>query len=184
MIKNKKIIGYCLLGFIIILLITIGYIGERKENVTNEGIILESNEENIKEIKVYIIGEVKKPGVYPLEEGDRVEDIIKMAGGFTQEADISSINLAQLVIDQMKIVVNKIGDVTSQKGVTDSGKVKINSASKDELMSVPGIGDVTASKILEYREKNGGFKNIEELKNIDRIGDKTFENIKGYFILW
>lgn len=182
--KNSRILGSAALILIIIVFLFIGYGNSGKEE-SGEEVLIESGQQENKEIKAYIVGEVKKPGVYSLTEGDRVENIINKAGGFTDEADISSINLAQLVSDQMKIIVNKRGTAIGSSGSQNSeGKVSLNQADKEQLKNVPGIGDATAQKIIDYREKNGGFKSIEELKKIDRIGDKTYNKIKDYFILW
>lgn len=183
--KNSKIIGSIVLIFVIIIFLLIGYKNSNKEEGSSDQILIENSQQEKKEIKAYIVGEVKKPGVYSLTEGDRVENIINKAGGFTDLADMSSINLAQLVSDQMKIVVNKKGTAACISSSQNSdGKISINQADKEQLKKVPGIGDVTAQKIIDYREKNGGFKSIDELKKIDRIGDKTYNKIKDYFILW
>ena len=182
--KYSKIIGSIVIIFVIIIFLFIGYKNSDKEEDSSQ-VLIESSQQEKKEIKAYIVGEVKKPGVYSLKEGDRVENIINKAGGFTDTADMSSINLAQLVSDQMKIIVNKKGAAASISSSQNSdGKISINQADKEQLKKVPGIGDVTAQKIIDYREKNGGFKSIDELKKIDRIGDKTYNKIKDYFILW
>ncbi|MFA6939701.1 MAG: ComEA family DNA-binding protein [Clostridiaceae bacterium] len=182
--KYSKIIGSIVIIFVIIIFLFIGYKNSDKEEDSSQ-VLIESSQQEKKEIKAYIVGEVKKPGVYSLTEGDRVENIINKAGGFTDTADMSSINLAQLVSDQMKIIVNKKGAAASISSSQNSdGKISINQADKEQLKKVPGIGDVTAQKIIDYREKNGGFKSIDELKKIDRIGDKTYNKIKDYFILW
>jgi len=182
--KYSKILASITLIFVILILLFIGYKNSDKEEDSSQ-VLIESSQQVKKEIKVYIVGEVKKPGVYSLTEGDRVENVINKAGGFTETADTASINLAQLLSDQMKIIVNKKGTAACISSSQNSdGKISINQADKEQLKKVPGIGDVTAQKIIDYREKNGGFKSIDELKKIDRIGDKTYNKIKDYFILW
>ncbi|MDV3425679.1 MAG: helix-hairpin-helix domain-containing protein [Bacillota bacterium] len=182
--KYGKVLASIALIFVILIFLFVGYRNSDKQEDSSQ-VLIESSQQGKKEIKAYIVGEVKKPGVYSLTEGDRVENIINKAGGFTETADTASINLAQLVSDQMKIIVNKKGTAVSISSSQNSdGKISINQADKEQLKKVPGIGDVTAQKIIDYREKNGGFKNIDELKKIDRIGDKTYNKIKDYFILW
>lgn len=147
-----------------------------------------SNAES-KTITAYINGEVKNPGVYKMKSNSRIQDLIKAAGGTTENANTLKLNLAKKLKDEDYIYVeNKTnssknlptqsfaGNSTGNSG--DNQKVNINSASKEELKKVPGIGDVTAQKIIDYREKNGGFKTIQDLKKVGRIGDKTLEKIK------
>lgn len=142
-------------------------------------------------MKVHIAGEIKKPGVYEIKEGDRLEDLIKVAGGLTDEADDVNINLAQRLEDQMKIYIpnkndekslntnnpNQTNDpVTLVKG-SSSGLININTASKEELMTLPNIGEKRADAIIEYRNASR-FENIEDIKNVKGIGDKFFEALK------
>jgi competence protein ComEA len=133
------------------------------------------------EIKVYVTGEVKNPGVYVMKEGERVIDAIEKAGGVLEEADLSNINLAQKVKDEQMIRVPKKGekaDTSSVSGIDGVKKVNINTATKEELQTLPGIGPVTAERIIEFRETKGLFKKIEDIMNVPRIGPKMFEQIK------
>lgn len=133
-------------------------------------------------IFVDVKGAVVKEGVYVLEEGSRVKDVIDLAGGFTTEANKNAINLAQMVSDEMLLyipfqsdeVVGELSNVTT----IDDGKINLNTASQSELETLPGIGPSKALAIIDYRETNGGFKTIEDLKNIGGIGEKTFEKLK------
>jgi competence protein ComEA len=163
--------------------------GSKSDNLKVED--KKSENTTSKLIKVQIKGEVKAPGVYNLNIGDRVEDLIKLAGGFTVEADVDKVvSQAKKLKDEECILVprkgaiNNIATVTEPNVVTNNmsssigGKININIATKEDLMKVPGIGEVIASNIIDYREKNGGFNSLEDLKNIDRIGDKTFEKFK------
>lgn len=146
----------------------------------------EESREKSDSTKVYvcITGEVKNPGVYPLINGDRLEAAIAAAGGFTENADISSVNLAQKVKDEMYLNIaakdSTIEGGKSSKSAISGGKININKATADELDSfLPGIGPTLANNIVNYRNKNGMFKSIDEITRVDRIGSgKTFEKIK------
>lgn len=144
-----------------------------------------ATEEKTSEIVVYISGAVNKPGVFKLPNNARVIDLVTMAGGLAPEADISKINMAQLMKDGMHInvvarsVVLGGGDplVTGSK-VKVSTKININTADKSELDTLPGIGPSLAERILEYRQTNGSFNDIDELKKVTGIGPSKFEKIK------
>lgn len=140
-----------------------------------------------KAILVEIKGEVKRPDVYLMNDDSIVKDLIKEAGGVTESSDTSKLNLAQRLRDGMCIVVPNIQSPTgsmataavSSSGIGSGSEIiNINTASKEELKKLPSVGDVTADKIIAYREKNGGFKTIEELKKVDRIGESTFNKLK------
>ena len=135
------------------------------------------SEQGPSEVYVHVKGEVKNPGMYVLEYGKRVDDAIKAAGGPTEDADVNKVNLAQIVADEMEIIVPKIGD----ESLYQSGKVNINTAQSDELQTINGIGEATAEKIIKYRESIGGrFSSIEEIMNVDGIGQKKFEAMKDF----
>ena len=137
-------------------------------------------------IVVEIKGEVMKPDVYTLSEGSIVKDLIEMAGGLTNEADISNINRAKEINNHDLIIIRNINDVNIDVEAennevneeSDDGKISINNSDISKLKEIPGVGEVKANSIILYREKNNGFKSIEELKNVDGIGEKTFEKIK------
>lgn len=139
-----------------------------------------------KKVEVYVTGEVNKPGVVSLTEDSRVEDAVKSAGGLTDKADINSINLARKVVDGEAIKIpdknsdNKANGSRSSDSTNDSStdKININTADADTLDKLPGIGPSRAKKIIQYREKNGPFKTIDDLKNIGGIGDRMFNNLK------
>ena len=160
------------------------------ENVNNNQVT-----EDKEEIAVHITGEVKKQGIIYLEKGSRVADAIKKAGGETKDADLSQINLAYILQDGQKIYVPNKNDKISQYITEKSGnndteenttsnsnkedkKVNINTANQSELDQLPGIGPSIAQKIIEYREENGNFKNIQELQNVKGIGNAKYEEIK------
>lgn len=165
---------------------------------------------NTEETKIVcdISGAVKTPGVYELQEGARLNDLIELAGGLSDEADIDRINRARNVFDGEKIYIPKIGE--DIQGITGSesmdagskstesgsasnksaaksngfgdtaanGKVNINLATSEELQTITGVGPSTAEKIIAYREEYGGFDRIEELMDISGIGEKTFKKME------
>ncbi|MDG5470876.1 helix-hairpin-helix domain-containing protein [Jeotgalibacillus sp. ET6] len=141
-------------------------------------------------IIVDVKGAVHSPGVYEVKEGDRVTDALKLAGGETREADMKFVNLSQKLQDEMVVYVPEAGeDVTSvpaasAAAVTATGageqpqKININTADAAELQTITGIGPAKAEAILAYRETEGNFESIEDIKNISGIGDKTFDKLK------
>lgn len=140
-------------------------------------------------VVVEIKGEVVKPGVYTIEEDKRLNDLLLLAGGRTVNAELRHINLARKLKDGDSFYIPGIGeeipkDPGSGTGFPsqneEKGKIDINEATREELMSVPGIGPATADNILSYKESVGAFKTIEDLLEVDRIGDKTLEKLKEY----
>lgn len=135
-------------------------------------------------IYVDISGAVNEPGVYDVKEGTRVFEVIEMAGGLTDTADIDGFNRAEEVFDGQKLTIpEKIQDGTGSgasapAGVSASGLININRATEDELDEIPGVGPSTAKAIIAYREENGSFRKKEDIKNVSGIGDKTFEKMK------
>ncbi|MBO5130878.1 MULTISPECIES: helix-hairpin-helix domain-containing protein [unclassified Clostridium] len=163
---------------------------EENNNLTIENKVADTNLETVSNntIVVEIKGEVMNPDVYTLNEGSIIKDLIEAAGGLTQEADISNINRAKEIKNHELIIIRNINDLnieeeyaTEDKEIneeSDDGKISINDSDLSKLKEIPGIGEVKANSIISYREKNNGFKSIEELKNVDGIGEKTFEKIK------
>ncbi|MGF7399346.1 helix-hairpin-helix domain-containing protein [Thermoanaerobacterium thermosaccharolyticum] len=199
MFKLTKNQQYGIIILLAVVLFTTGYFifEKNKNNDSNIDISLKSTDsvlnadntnemvsnEKPKEIKVYVTGLVKSPGVYTMKDGDRVDDAIKLAGGALEGADLSNINLAEKVKDEQMIKVPKIGeDNSSTGGIGDvkkaDGKININKATKEELDTLPGIGEITAQRIIDFREQHGNFQKIEDIMNVSRIGPKLFEQIK------
>ena len=208
---------------IIILVISIGIIYIKKylkdneyENIVikNE-IIKEEVQEEIEKIKynIDIKGAINKPGVYTVDDNYTVNDVIKLAGGLTKNADTSLINLAKKVKDEMVIIIYTKEEVAKSNVVknvikvvekecvcpniendsclndeinetitnTENSKlININTATKEELESIPGLGESKANNIIKYREEFGKFKNIDDIKNVTGIGDTLYEKIKVY----
>lgn len=137
---------------------------------------------------VDISGAVVNPGVYEVSETTRLFQVIEMAGGLTDDADVDSLNRAEIVYDGQKIIVgtsgsSELGTETSsegsQSGITN-GKVNLNLADSATLQTIPGIGPSKAERIIDYRTTQGRFKKAEDIMNITGIGEKTFESIRDY----
>lgn len=149
----------------------------------------DTNEAQSSTIFVHIAGSVKNPGLYELPQGSRVSDAVTAAGGMSKDANTSSVNLARQLTDGEQIIVGSTEDAktvlengsshssNSNEGATQ-GKININTASTEELMSLDGVGEATADKIIAYRQEHGSFSSIEEIKEVSGIGEKKFEAMK------
>ena len=192
---------------------------EKEETQTET---IDQNKKEQEKIKVDIKGEINTPGVYELNEGDRVSDAIKVSGGLTENADTTLINLSKNLKDEMVIIIynkNEIEklkqELTTTKTVIEyiekectcpdvindacineskeenkeeqkeekDKKISINTATQEELESIPGIGSSKAKAIIKYREEHGNFKTIEEITNVNGIGNNTFEKFKDFITL-
>jgi competence protein ComEA len=136
-------------------------------------------------ITIHITGEVNLPGVYKLADTARLQDLIELAGGFTENANESAINLASPVHDGQQIVVPSLTpqppESPEESAVSKNlitYPININFCTLEELISLPGIGEAKANAIIQYREENGGFKVIEDILEVSGIGEATFESIK------
>lgn len=151
-----------------------------------------------KKISIYISGAVNSPGVVELKSNDRLMEGVKLCDGLTDEADTNRINLAMKVKDEGHYIIPKEGEEIAlndsnenvennnndnNSGEGESEKININSASKEELDSLPGVGEVTAQKIIDYREENKEFKSIDEIKNVKGIGENKFNDLKDYICI-
>lgn len=134
-----------------------------------------SDDFNNSEIEVHIDGRVKNPGVYKIKNGTRLQDLIEEAGGLLDDANTSNLNLARKLKDEEKIVIKSYLDNNDDEDT----KININTATKDMLTSIPGVGSKMADKIIKYRQEHP-FNSVDELLNITGIGKKKFEEIKLY----
>lgn len=153
------------------------------------------NQINIEKIKVYITGEVNSPGVKEVEDGARIEDVIVLAGGLTEFANINKVNLAYKLEDGQKIYIPNVNEKVEEyiteengEGIVEKtskslGKININTADVVKLCELPGVGESLANRIIQYREENGKFKSIEDLKNVSGIGEKKFESLREYIVV-
>lgn len=134
----------------------------------------------VSKLAVHVAGAVASPGVYQLLEGKRVVDALKVAGDALPEAELDALNLAAKLVDGQKIYVPKKGEVVSSAGssVGTEQKVSLNQATEGQLEELPGIGEVLAGRIVEWRETHGRFSKIEQLLEIEGIGSKKFEQLK------
>ena len=202
----SKIQKLIIIGAAVIMLLVIGYyimhktqsytafeandaVGASQDLPENQTSLPPANEP--KTIIIHITGAVKTGGVIHLIEGDRIIDAIDKAGGITEDADLSKVNLAYVLQDGQKVYIPSLQDEEIIRTVTDgSGDdvivdgatkaiVNINRATEAELETLSGIGPSTALKIIEYRKANGNFKKIEDLMNVPGIGQAKFDAIKN-----
>ena len=214
---RKQIITFSIIALILVGLLS-NYVVKNlnKPHKKEKAIVLKkktaSKKEEPKYFKVDIKGQINEPGIYTMAEGDRVIDVIEKAGGLTQIADTTVINLSKKVSDEMVIIIYSVAEVTnyqktkekeeqtlkictdnekeikndacinskeeSKKDSSSPGKININSATKEELMTIPGIGEAKAESIIKYRNEHGNFQKIEEIKEVNGIGDGVFAKIK------
>ena len=161
------------------------YSGVSFSNTTSESINKDEKAENRHDEKIFVDvkGAVKYPGVFETTKDKRVKDLIEEAGGLLDDADTSTLNLSQKVKDQMVIYVLKHDEKPKQ--ISDSGSsssntdvININTANKEQLMKISGVGKTKAEAIIAHREKNGDFKKKEDIIKVRGIGKSTFEKIK------
>lgn len=202
---NKQMIGLTIVTFIVGMIVLMKSISsteiseeEIQQPAETSEVALQKEEETeesaAQNIKVDVKGAVKYGGVYNAQQGERVHDILKHAE-VLPNADLEAVNLSQEVRDALVIYIPFKGEVKTDKytlyqntgghpesnsGSNVQSKININQAEQSELEEIPGIGPKKAQDIIKYRTDNGGFKAIEEIKEIRGIGDKTYESLKEY----
>ena len=195
--KNYIVIAVIAVIICIIILIYIFSLNQTDYNNYEDLEITSTEEENIEEteekekIKVHIAGSVVSEGIIELEEGARVADAIDKVGGTTPDANMNQVNLAYKLEDGQKIYIPnqneeeyKItegmeGIQTNEDINKNNELININTATQTELELLPGIGPSTATKIIDYREENGEFETIDDIKNVPGIGEAKYETIKN-----
>lgn len=192
LVKQNYKITICI---VVLIIVGIIILMNNNEYIETEEIANLTNSENVIEEKhktekiiIHITGCVKEPGIIEIAEGSRINDAVELAGGLTEDADITNVNLAYVLEDGMKIKIPSIndeeneiyiiGDVESNETNQSNGLININKATQEELDELPGIGPSIALKIIQYREENGEFKSIEDIKNVSGIGDSKYSDIE------
>lgn len=191
----RKLISVAL-GIIMIILSGCSFsVPVREEGSTDSATVIRAEEERTteqreaKEIYVHVCGCVKKPGLYRLHSGARTQEAVNAAGGFSKKANQTAWNLAEVLQDGMQIYIPSKDEAkealneeqSSKQDLSASQKedtVNINTASKEELMTLSGIGESKAAAIIASREEKGSFTSIEEIKNVAGIGEGIFNRIK------
>jgi competence protein ComEA len=139
------------------------------------------------EVVVDVVGAVATPGLYRLEEGSRIADAVARAGGATRKANLAAVNLAAPLVDGTQVVVPRRGQQivppaaagAGATGAAPTGPIHLNTATAGELETIPGVGPVTAQRILDFREQNGPFRSVDELDAVSGIGPKRLEQLRG-----
>lgn len=196
-LNNKKKI-YIITGVIIAVISIIACLVIEKNDKSDQNILEsytgiqeeDNHEQEKKNIIIHVIGEVKNPGIVEVPKESRVKDVIEKAGGLTEHADLSRVNLAYVVQDQQKIIIPNTEDKMSNNQfqfideteefieTESTSKININTATQSEFETLTGIGPSMAAKIVDYRKQNGKFKTVEDIKNVPGIGSSKYESIK------
>lgn len=198
--KQKIIVGIIIIGIFFVIVYYFYQVSqspnyEELEKNVNVEEIQEEEQEKQNDILIHITGAVKQEGVVYLKEGARIIDAIEEAGGLLEDANLNNVNLAYPLSDGQKIYIpntsddetEEIQNVSSESGKDvvegekkdlNKAKTNINTAAQTELEELPGIGTSTAYRIIQYRQENGKFSSIEDIKNVSGIGEAKFNQIK------
>ena len=185
--RNQCLIG---LAIVIALVAYLGWQTKHQEPVVSNHMVVakedhQKDSRRPKRICVDVKGAVNRPGIYYLSRDSRVQEAIEAAGGQNAKADLRTVNLAKQLQDQQMIYIPVQGEQAIPTDATAGGaneggseKVNINTANKDELQKLDGVGEKKAEKIIEYRQQHGEFKSADDLKNVNGFGDKTVAKLK------
>lgn len=178
--KKSLLILLALLGAVLIGA-TYGYY--REQDAISLDAATTEHVEPLRKVTVYVSGEVKKPGLVTLDEDKRVADAVNAAGGVIETADVDHINMAAHLEDGMQVRVPMRLRDAGEKGAASTGrqadgKINLNTATEKELQELPGIGPAMSARIVEYRESNGAFQSIDDIKKVRGIGASKFEKLK------
>ena len=192
-ISRRRALAYVLALLVLLAVggrfLSSGGAGDREPERRRHAAALEATRETPRKVVVHVVGAVRQPGLYRLDEGSRVDDAIRRAGGPRPKAALELVNLASPVADGQQVVVplRTAGAATESAapggagqgtGETPARRVHLNSATLEELDALPGIGPVTAQKIIDYRTKQGAFSSVEELDAVPGIGPARLEQLK------
>lgn len=171
----------------------VGVFESGEEKKPEEQVLLPENPAELaddsRELVVYVCGAVNEPGIYTLPAGSRLYEVLALAGGFSAEADSAYHNLARTIVDGERIyilscaetkeltTIQKVEGEETARQMEDS-LINLNTATVEQLMSLPGIGEAKAANIVEYRKQIGNFTAVEEIMNVSGIGEAMFEKIK------
>ena len=176
--QNRRKFALAIGGFAVFL-IAVLFPVLREENESEQAVFRESFSERAEtepEILVYVTGAVVREGVFSLKKGARILDAVNASGGFSEDADTGSVNLAETVYDGMHVRIPAVGESLSQAIYDD--RIDLNTADEKTLQSLSGIGEAKASAIVAYRKKHGPFASVEDVMNVSGIGEALFDLIK------
>lgn len=176
--QSRKKLVVAGLGSVVVLYLLLN---QQADEGKPEATVLSEDVEFSGSIFVHVVGEVKEPGLYELELGARVSDAVEVAGGFTQDAVQSSVNLARNLSDGEQVIIASEDQFQSSSAA--GGLVSLNRASVEDLDTLPGVGPALAGRIIEYRESVGSFSDVRELRQVSGIGEKMFAKIKDLVTL-
>ena len=193
-ISRRRALAYVLALLVLLAVggrfLSSGGAGDPEPERRRHAAALEATRETPREVVVHVVGAVRQPGLYRLDEGSRVDDAIRRAGGPRPKAALELVNLASPVADGQQVVVPlrtagaatesaaAPGGAGQEIGETPARRVHLNSATLEELDALPGIGPVTAQKIIDYRTEQGAFSSVEELDAVPGIGPARLEQLK------
>ena len=140
---------------------------------------VEKESESQDSIFVFVCGAVNCAGVYEMPAGSRVFEAVEMAGGFSEDAAASQLNQAEVLEDETRLYIPTMDEMMREQSEND-GRVNLNTATKEELMTLPGVGEAKAALIVQYREEHGSFQKVEDIMNISGIKEGLFGKIKDY----